>query len=283
MAYRLASEKLHMMPTHFGPVAGPRQDGEGARFALPDERRLDMRGAIVTARGDLVEAMLPPGFALTGPPRLNITFTYMDNLRWLAGRGYNTLSVMVDTLYSGAGGPARGPLMLVLWENMGDPILTGREQLGINKIPCELPHPDGESGRCVARWEGFEFLSLELDGLAPGAPAMPAPPQPGEAPGTLHVRYVPHVAGSAVPAIAEAVLTPAGDTGTDIRSAETGTGRIAIASPGWKEMPTQFHIVRALAAAITGEVVEAYRITAIGAGDLDGQHVLGPLEGFGDA
>ena len=32
--------------------------------------------------------------------------------------------------------------LVVLWENLTDPILTGREELGFSKIYCEIPEPN---------------------------------------------------------------------------------------------------------------------------------------------
>ena len=65
----------------------------------------------------------------------------MKEIEWLAGRGYNTMGVTFPVHYEGKKDRAAGPLLTVLWENLTDPILTGREQLGFSKIYCELPEP----------------------------------------------------------------------------------------------------------------------------------------------
>jgi len=238
-----------------------------------------MRGAVVKAEAAALRAMLPPGFVLAGAAELTFVFTYMTNIAWLGGRGYNTLSVTMDTLYSGPGGPARGPLMLVLWENMCDPIITGREQLGIAKIPCELPEPtvSGTSIRCDAAWCGFKFLELTIDDIVDGAPPAPLDPEPGERGGVAHLRYLPRIGLTGGAAVAEAVLTPNSETGTDIIRTQIGRGSISISQTRWEDMPTQVHIIEALREAITGEVVSTFLIDAVGAGDLGGQILLGPV------
>ena len=63
----------------------------------------------------------------------------MKEIEWLAGRGYNTLGVSFPVEFSGNKDKARGNFLLVLWENLTDPILTGREELGFSKIYCNLP------------------------------------------------------------------------------------------------------------------------------------------------
>ena len=57
----------------------------------------------------------------------------MKEIEWLAGRGYNTLGVSFPAVFEGEVDRATGSLLTVLWENLTDPILTGREELGFSK------------------------------------------------------------------------------------------------------------------------------------------------------
>ena len=128
--------------------------------------------------------------------------------------GYSTLGVTFQARYNGSRDRATGPLLLVLWENLTDPILTGREQLGFSKIYCELPEPviHGGETHCTASWLGFRFMDMRLTNMveveAP-AVAAAAPPDDGLLNGTLHYKYVPRT-GEWGEADAEyAVLSPA--------------------------------------------------------------------------
>src|SRR3546814_15173414 len=87
----------------------------------------------------------------------------MTEVAWLAGRGYNTFGVTVPATWKGGAHPVHGDLMLVLWENMADPIISGREELGFSKLFCDLPSPIENDGRflCRASWVGPEFASLD--------------------------------------------------------------------------------------------------------------------------
>ncbi len=230
-----------------------------------------MRGATVSADPAALAALLPPGFQLDGEPCLTFMFCYMTQIEWLAGRGYNTLGVTVPVRYSGPGGPARGPLMLVLWENLCDPIITGREQLGIAKLYCALPSPDTD-GAFVASWEGHEFLRLTHRVHED----VPPPSVAGD--GTFHVRFLPGLSREAAPVISDVVLTPQAEAAVTIERYSQGTGSLAIYPTAWEQMPTQFHVVEGLRKAVTGHVISTFAIDARGAGDLSGQRRLGPID-----
>ena len=81
-----------------------------------------------------LEQLLPPGFFLDKEPLITVTASYIKEIEWLAGRGYNTLGVSFPVEFSGNKDKARGNFLLVLWENLTDPILTGREELGFSKM-----------------------------------------------------------------------------------------------------------------------------------------------------
>ena len=84
---------------------------------------------------------MPPGFSLRYPNIVCLSFIYSTEVEWLAGRGYNLFGVTVPATYNGQQDVVDGDLQLVLWENMADPIITGREDLGFAKVYCELPEP----------------------------------------------------------------------------------------------------------------------------------------------
>ena len=198
MPYPLKPGTMYMMPTHFGPMTGPRQGPGGEVGAFPLDRRRTTGIAVrfLTEAGQ-IEPFLPAGFALDGEPVVEVFASYMTGIDWLAGRGYNVLGVRVPVLFEGREDRAAGPFLMVLWENLADPILTGREQLGFSKIWCELPEPVefGGETRCTASWLGFRFLDMTLRAMEEADPreAVPAPvPRGGNTlTGMLHYKYVP--------------------------------------------------------------------------------------------
>jgi hypothetical protein len=279
MSYRFQAHHQYLMPTHFGPMSGPRQGPDGRRFPIPDGRTKDTFTVSFLTDRACLERHLPSGFELDGEPVVTVSYASMTHLDWLAGRGYNTLGVTAPARWRATGAAASGPFLFVLWENLPDAILTGREQLGFSKLWAELPgaqhdSPDAAgSHRLSALWLGHEFLRLEVDGLTAASPP-DAPAAGGDARGTLHLRYLPNAGAIDTPLVTEAVLTPAAPHLETIECFERGAGRVEFLATRWRDMPTQAHIVRALRALPQLEPRGATRVRVRGGGDLLDHRVL---------
>jgi hypothetical protein len=276
MAYEFLASRMYRMPTHFGPTLGPRHDPNGARYDW-SEHEFDAVSAFFLSDQAALEALLPPRFELYGEPVVKITFAYLRNLPWLAGRGYNTLGVNIPARYRGESETVVGSLCLVLWENMADPIITGREELGVAKIYCDLPAPRITAGRmnCEASWYGFRFLDVTLDGLRDADPAKDKlDPGPDTQSNLLHYKYMPRTGHWGTADIAHATLSPA-LSGGDLLGAKIGNATIRFQRPSWEDMPTQFRIVNMLAALPVVKPLGASTITIRGGNyDLYSQRAL---------
>ena len=280
MSYRFQPRRQYLMPTHFGPMVGPRQGPDGQRFPMPDGRRKDTYTVSFITDAARLERHLPEGFALDGEPVVSVSYACMTQLDWLAGRGYNTLSVTVPSRYRARGASARGPFLFVLWENLPDAILTGREQLGFSKLWADLPGPEPAAEGTIdglvlrACWLGHPFLRMEIADLRAAAPPRPAPPAAAERLGTLHLRYLPNARRLDTPLAVEAVLTPAAPELETIQAFERGVGCVDFAPTEWRDMPTQAHIVTALRALPQLEPRGAVHVRVTGGGDLFDHVVL---------
>ncbi len=293
MPYKLQHGRMYMMPTHFGPAAGPRQGPDGRRFEGLDSPRTTSYSVSFLTRSGQLEALLPVGFRLAGDPVVTVTVSYMTEIEWLAGRGYNTLGVSFPAEYSGKRDRARGPFLAVLWENLADPILTGREQLGFSKIYCAIPPPSVLNGqtRCTADWLGFPFMEMNLSEMEtqPAAPAeesaAPAEESAAEAEesaeaddaeltGTLHYKYIPRT-GAWDEADAEyAVLTPSASPNRRVTAQYSGKGKVRFHRAEWRDLPTQYHIVNAFASLEQMAFVGASVVETVGDKDLSDQRIL---------
>ena len=112
--------------------------------------------------------LLPPDCTLEGEPLLTVSMTFKSNIGWLAGRGYSILRTSFHIAHqSQRRGKVAGSFIPVLWENLADPIMTGREELGFAKIYAEMPAPViiGDSYSAVATWQGFRFFEIEVSEL----------------------------------------------------------------------------------------------------------------------
>ena len=259
----------YRMPVVFGPTAGPRQGPLGQRFDYTNARRETAAVSFLTDPA-LLSRYLPPRCQLAGEPVVTVERATVHELQWLAGRGYNTLGVKFPVVYQGQE-KASGPFLSVLWENMAEPIISGREELGYAKLFCELPpvRKLQQAHHYTARWDGHEFMRLSLTDLQ-DAP----PPPPPSATGVLHHRYLPRIAGETGAAVDEMVITPTGGFSLRYNTFQRGTGKIEFVESSWEQLPTMFHIVNALAGLPILEYQGAWFSETLGGKDLSDQRVL---------
>lgn len=241
---------MYRMPTHFGPSAGPRSNSDGKRFDWRDMEAVTV-GLTLESNAEKIEAVLPVGFERLGEPKVSVAFTYFRNLPWLAGRGYNVFGVRTPVQYC----DAVGDLLLVLWENLADPIITGREELGVNKIYCELPdlRRSGDRVWCTASWLGFPFCSLEVRDIKEAEAPPPDPLTKGQ---LLHHKYFPKTQNWGGADVDQVTLTPELKGGT-LLSSEIGECRLTWGRPQWEDMPTQHHIVDGLRNIASGRILSS--------------------------
>ncbi|ABW12435.1 conserved hypothetical protein [Parafrankia sp. EAN1pec] len=145
------------MPALFGRQGGPRQRPEGPGMYRAGDGNTLVTWVAARADADRLAALLPAGFELTDP-LLIVEAATLSNLPWLAGRGYEFLVVSTPVVYTTAGAEHRGRLELVTWEDCPDAIISGREELGFNKMYADTMSRhtgnDGKSVRYRAAWDG---------------------------------------------------------------------------------------------------------------------------------
>ncbi|AGP60601.1 acetoacetate decarboxylase family protein [Streptomyces rapamycinicus] len=277
MSYRRQPGRLYRMPAHFGPTPGPRQRLDASRWTgAPSPRQTTLWADFATPAGQL-EPLLPERFALDGEPRLRVRFRYLSQIAWLAGRGYNILDLAVPVVHqpSGCGEPVHGDLVLVLWESLADPIISGREELGYAKLYAEIPPARGAAGTGYmagqASWDGFTFAELSIDGI--GEP-LPSGSGDAEAP-LLHCRYLPSADDPGRADVDEVTVTPAGYPKREVLDRRTGSGATVRFTAGdFDRLPTLYHITARLAALDLAETTSCGVLTTLGGKDLSDQYVL---------
>jgi len=281
MPYKFHPNKMYMMPTHFGPSIGPRQGPEGRTFECKENPKTTSISVSFLTNREQLEELLPERFEVGAEPVVSISVTYMKEIEWLAGRGYNTLGVSFPASFNGERDRAKGGFLTVLWENLCDPILTGREQLGFSKIYCELPEPTILRGEvhCIASWLGFKFLDLKLTNMTP-VPLSPSPAPAGEQPddgvlrGTLHYKYMPRTGEWGHADVSYAVLTPAEGSNSVTTELWRGEGTVEFHKARWEDLPTQYHIVNAFQELEILEYRGASISKSVGGKDLSDQRIL---------
>ena len=249
------------MPVVFGPFPGPRQSHIGISRDGSNSSEVSATITFLLPKERLQDLLPHPSFSWQTSDLhayVSVSSKRLDNLDWLAGRGYNLYSIFIHGVQhrTEGGRLVKGTFLPVLWENMADPISSGREELGYPKLFAELLiERDVEKYTMTASWQGSIFSKFSLDGLVQQdnrAPLRMAPSEAGEDDGILLYRYVPAVgkrgwADTEYPVfvsyaeeakICKTVIT---------RHFEAKSATVSFDAMNWECLPTLHHIVARLA------------------------------------
>jgi hypothetical protein len=238
----------YRMPRTFGALPGPRNMPNDKQH-LPNRQTSTILSVTVRTDPELLAQLLPPGCEIDGAPLLTVAAHEMRHIRWLADQGYSMLVVSVAMKHHDPlAGWQRGEFIPVLWENLADPIITGREELGLPKLYADLPplEVSDQGGTAIAAWRGFEFFRMELSRLQ-DVPVRPAPSV-----GTFQYKFLPRTGalGEAdVQALQyeESMERAAGYQVPVPMSQREGVGTFAFRRARWEDLPLQYPIVNFLA------------------------------------
>jgi hypothetical protein len=244
----------YRMPRVFGALPGPRNVPRDKQN-LPDNQTELVIGVTALTDAKLLQELLPPDCTLDGEPLLTVSMTFKSNIGWLAGRGYSILRTSFRIAYeSKARGRLTGNFIPVLWENLADPIMTGREELGYAKIYAEMPAPVviGGNYSAVATWQGFRFFEIETSELSETS----APSEPS---GAFHYKFVPRTGSLGEADAAYLEYAPpnqlaTGYGGLQVTRRMLGRGSFKFHRARWEDVPFQYPIINALAALPVREV-----------------------------
>lgn len=238
--FTLDPYRSHLMPAHFGPMNfGPKNSGWYHDITM-------MVVSYLTDREKLA-AYLPEHVEVAEEAEITVAYARNRDIDWLAGNGYNLISVNASVIFNGKNGPMPGSYTLVMWENLTDPILAGREMTGIPKIYADIPDHTVNDGewRCNASHFGHRIMELSIDNLsAPSAEEVEAGMKAQEGKDNpMGWRYLPAVGGAGT-RVNEITLFPSENVYKEVL---VGQGTIDWSHLTWEQNPTQYHIVNALA------------------------------------
>jgi acetoacetate decarboxylase len=238
--FELDPHGSYMMPAHFGPrplspkSSGWYRDVTSMTFAFLTEPKA-------------LAAYLPSPWRVADDAVVTITYACNRQVDWLAGHGYNLVAVSAAAVFEGEQDQMAGQYCLVMWENLTDPILTGRELQGIPKLYADIEdHTVTDSAwSTTASHFGHKFLDLSVSGLrAPTEAEVAASEAAAEGKDNpMAWRFMPGISGFGQ-ALDEPTTFPSENI---ITEAWVGEASVAWQHLTWEQNPTQFHIVNALA------------------------------------
>ncbi|KAK0843347.1 hypothetical protein LTR03_008703 [Friedmanniomyces endolithicus] len=244
-----------------------------------------------------LQNLLPAGFAFTSPATVasaSIICTTLDGMAWLGGGGYSMLGLYIHGInYTKRdGSKVFGTYLPVLFENAADPIITGRDELGMPKLfaDIDVKENDGDkSSEISLSWRGTTFgtftvsgLTLEepvsngVNGSPPGRRGPSPPPPPPEA-GTFYYRYIPSVGEPGKADVEYPVFIPKPEAaeGTEApKSFASKSATISLQGKDWQSLPTLHHVANWLAAMPMYGVEEAKLVRSTGVSDSSGARRL---------
>ncbi|MBW2624128.1 MAG: acetoacetate decarboxylase family protein, partial [Deltaproteobacteria bacterium] len=181
-----------------------------------------------------------------------------------AGHGYNIVAVNASVNFNGEEDRLSGTYPLVLWENLTDPILTGREIEGIPKIFADIEDHSVIEGewRTSASHFGHKIVDIMIKDLEPlTAEEIDLMHKAMEGKYWMGWKFIPKT-GEFGPDVSHPTLFP---TSGNTKEAWRGIGEIKWHKLTWEQNPTQFHIVNAL----EGLPILEYRSAMVSKGGSD--------------
>jgi hypothetical protein len=273
MTFSPKAGSFYRMPIFFGPTPGPRQWPAGKTFDFKRTPKRRVAGVRFLSDAQQLSSLLPDRFELWGEPIVTVELTYFTEIEWLAGRGYNMCDVKFNARYQGKDGPICGTLVLVRWENLCDAILAGREELGHNKLYCEIPPLNVLAGKYSATmsWLSTPFLEFSISGLKETELSVARNP---ENQGMLSYKYIPRTGQWGEADVEYATLSPAISHTVSVTSRLHGEGQVAFRRVTWEELPTLHHIVNAFSDLRVLSFKGGYLFDAVGGGSIADTHRL---------
>lgn len=291
------------MPLGYGPMPGPRQSVQGIPHDGWDQVAVRTCTITFKAPKSQLSGFLPhPCFHIDGNDgpegpddnlaTASVIFTELQNLPWLAGRGYNHCGLYIhDVICQGADETVQGKYLSVLFENRADPIISGREELGYAKVFASLDvlddaDKDTHSFAAHIGWDGAVFGEIDLRGLSEvplggsanideegTSSASSSSPGPQ---GVLHYKYIPRTgcpgeADAAYPTYSPAAAQSDSAVEKVLVAAQASLSFQAL---GFAELPTLHHVAAKLADIDIREVVDGRAVISRGSTDLRNQRAI---------
>ena len=202
---------------------------------------------------DALAALLPLPFEPADEPVVTVHYGQCRKVKFLAGGGYNLMGVDLATFFNGRQDQLAGNYSLVMWENLMNPVMRGRELLGVPKLLADVPDPSrkGDDWRVYASENDHVLLEMEIMNTQPQSEAFVNQLNADQVNNPmLGWKYIPNMDGVGA-ALSQPTLI-----GRQIRFSQVwkGEGRIGYGDDlSWETNPASVDIVEALQTLVVRE------------------------------
>ncbi|KAI0403454.1 hypothetical protein F4802DRAFT_599052 [Xylaria palmicola] len=268
------------MPIAFGPMPGPRQTFEGKPRKADQSTFTTTSIKFKTSRTLLQNLFPSASFRFKGPGTVayaSFSQTTLNKMEWLGGSGYRHMGLYIHGVQyvQKSGEVLDGTYLPILFENLTDPIVSGREELGMPKLLCSVDIWRRETSvRVQAGWQGAIFGNLVLEGLQEVDPGADRGVIGGEDDdGIFAYKYIPKVGERGKADVEHATFVPHAEEAKVVPSKvlqlyKADKASVSFDSLDWEALPTLHHIVSRLAEIPIYEVVSAKIVEGLGVPDV---------------
>jgi acetoacetate decarboxylase len=152
-------DKINTMPLIIGPLYD-RENRPGLVYTAYESLVLQYQ-----TDSDAIPPLLPGCFSPSPDATVRVVCVQNHGVDFLAHHGYRLAAVQVEALFEGEEDRLAGDYVLVMFENMTTPIITGREHLGIHKVYADISEhrllSDG-SIRCEVSLWGHLLFGIDV-------------------------------------------------------------------------------------------------------------------------
>jgi hypothetical protein len=279
------SAQCWRQPLSFGLLPGPRQDAFGHSHRLSLQKSTTTKASIKFKTSSTILRNLFPNERYSFQKRdtvavASFSLQSLENMAWLGGGGYDLLALYIhDVCYRQNDGQiVKGTFCPVMFENLADPILSGREELGVPKLFSDIEiSRSSTSCRATISWRGAQWAEFQWKALKEDTTALDQAEDPIG--GLLVHKYIP-ATGRKSPREADAnyaVFIPEEPGVSTIKSksiANKSDIEVKITDLGQKMLPTLHPVVRRLAEIPIFEYLEGGVTGYQGVSDLAGAQRL---------
>lgn len=270
------------MPIAFGPMPGPRQTTLGIARKSKESTFTTASIKFKTSR-TLLQNLFPPNsksFRFKSPGTVayaTFSQTTLNKMEWLGNSGYKHIGLYIHGVeyVKKNGDVINGAYMPILFESLTDPIVSGREELGMPKLYTSVDvYRREKSYRVNTGWEGANWGSFVWDGLKEADAGADSGKISGDDDdGILVYRYIPRV-GRDDKGKAEAeypVYVPFAEDEPKPKTQrvyKASKASIKIDALDWDALPTLHHVISRLEELPVYEIVNAKVVEGVGVPDV---------------
>jgi len=241
--YKFDPDTCYTMPT-CGKFRDPRPwESGGMRYG-----KVTALSVSFLSERDAVGDCLPEPFRPDEEPVVSVTMQKCEDVDWLAGRGYCLVGVDAAAVFDGQRDrDVHGGYCIVIWEDMCEPILGGRDHSGVPKVFADIDfvQSDDDAWECRVSRFSHPIVSMSARDLKPlDREACDGLEEARRNATWMNYKYFPRLENDGADVSYATVYPSSGQC----EAAWSGEGTVRFNTATFRQVPTQHEFINLLAA-----------------------------------